>query len=78
MEDVLLQYQKQDETAPFELVLARTFRKVVVIVMVQSRSFNILETEKDFFIQAGKKTESFEMPTWKYSFKKISFASISP
>ena len=70
LEDVLLQYQKQDETAPFELVLARTFRKVVVIVMVQSRSFNILEAEKDFFIQAGKKIESFEMPTWKYSFKK--------
>ena len=37
-----------------------------------------LEAEKDFFIQADKKIESFEMPTWKYSFKKISFASISP
>ena len=70
LEDMLLQYQKQDEAAPFELVLARSLRRVTVLLAVKSPSFNVIGVERDAFIQAGVKVESAELPTWKYKHKR--------
>ena len=70
LEDVLLQYQKQDESAPFELVLERSFRKVTVTLLVKSKSFNAMEVEEEFFIQSSSRIETFEMPIWKYRHRR--------
>ena len=72
LEDVLLQYQKQDESAPFELVLERSFRKVTVTLLVKSKSFNAMEVEEEFFIQSSSRIETFEMPIWKYRHRRNS------
>ena len=52
LEDMLLQYQKQDAAASFELILARSLRRVIVVLLVKGQSFNVLEADKDAFIQA--------------------------
>jgi hypothetical protein len=45
-------------------------RKVNVILAVKCRSYNVIEENRDFFIQADSQNAPTELPTWEYKHRR--------
>ena len=69
LEDILLAYQKQSDSAPFEMILARSWHKVTVIILIKSDSFNVLEAYKSSFTK-HQLNNPVVRPIWKYALGK--------